>query len=110
MKTLSYILYAFIILHFIVALTEAQATTINVNAPGGGGCDDLVDAINSASTDSSVGTCTAGSGADIIELAASSIYMLAVSNNDTNVFGNNGLPVITTTITVNGNNATIFLL
>ena len=107
-KTVKGLFLILIIQVFVLFIAHgAGAVTINVNAPGGGGCDDVVDAIDSANMDMSVGGCTAGSGSDIIELAASSTYTLTAVDNDTNGFGNNGFPVITTVITVNGNGATI---
>lgn len=77
----------------------AQAATIKV----GGGCT-LVNAINSANSDSSVGGCTAGSGADIINLPKGAQILTAVDNS---TYGVTGLPVITTDITIQGNNSFI---
>ena len=56
----------------------------------------LVDAITAANTDTAVGGCTAGSGADTIDLTTS--VSLTVVDNVT--YGPNGLPVVTSDITV----------
>ncbi|TGO03248.1 hypothetical protein PN36_10355 [Candidatus Thiomargarita nelsonii] len=82
------------------AMPMAQAATINV----GGGCS-LVDAITAANSDTATGGCSAGSGADTIELESSTIYTLTVANNNDD--SDNGLPSITSEITINGNGSTI---
>jgi hypothetical protein len=79
---------------------SAFAATLNV----GGGCT-LVDAITAANTDNAIGLCPAGSGADRIVLPANSTQTLTAVNNL--VEGPNGLPVVTSTITVAGNGSTI---
>ncbi len=73
---------------------SAQAATINV------GCDvtELIAAINTAN-----GT----PEADTLELAASCVYTLTTVNNNDVALGPNGLPIIVTDITLNGNAATI---
>ena len=53
-------------------LNAAQAATIQVDNTVNG-CD-LVDAIHSANSDSAVGACTAGSGADVILLPQTAHY------------------------------------
>ena len=78
----------------------ALADTISV----GGGCT-LVDAITAANADSATGGCSAGNGADIIELESGATYTLAAVNNPQ--YGPNGLPSITSEITIEGNGATI---
>lgn len=60
----------------------------------------LVDAIRSANTDTSVNGCSIGSGADTIVLNANVTLATPFSGLD-------GLPAVTTTITVNGNNNTV---
>jgi len=86
--------------------TPAMAATINVSA----GCS-LVSAITAANTDTATGRCTAGSGADTIVLPAGSTQTLTAVDNSDPVggfdFGPNGLPVITSAITIKGNGATI---
>ena len=74
---------------------HAHAATINVS----GTCS-LVNAINSANTDTSIGTCTAGSGADTIYLEAGTTYSLTTVNNT--AWGDTGLPAITSTMTIVG--------
>lgn len=63
----------------------------------------LIEAIVNANDDAAThADCPAGSGADAIELAAATTYTL------TNVYsGSNGLPAITSDITINGHGATI---
>ncbi len=93
----------------------AMAGVINVNVPGTGGCT-LINAINSATQDSSIGGCAAGSGADTIVLPANSMVTLTAVNNGNgygpyggvHIFnGPNGLPLITSNITIQGNGSTI---
>jgi predicted outer membrane repeat protein len=76
----------------------ARAAGISV----GGGCT-LADAITAANTDTATGGCTAGSGADTITLSGDVI--LTSVNNTTS--GGNGLPLITSTITIEGAGFTI---
>ncbi len=63
----------------------------------------LADAITAANTDAATGGCTAGSGADIIDLQTN--VTLTVVNNTTS--GYNGLPVVSSAITIQGNGNTI---
>ncbi|MBI4674650.1 MAG: hypothetical protein HY741_23645 [Chloroflexi bacterium] len=73
---------------------RVDAATINI------GCDanELVNAINTAN---------ANPDADTLELATSCVYNLTVVDNTDAANGPNGLPVITSDITVNGNGSTI---
>ncbi|MDP1615569.1 MAG: choice-of-anchor Q domain-containing protein [Methylococcales bacterium] len=91
-------------LALMLAISASQAATIQV----GGACT-LINAIENANTDidtDGVNTgCPAGSGADSINLGASATYTLTAINNTTD--GDNGLPSISSVVTVNGNNATI---
>jgi len=74
-------------------IEQTKAATINV----GCGASDLITAINAANDEGGTNP-----GPDILELTASCTYTLtAVDNPD------NGLPVITSIITINGNGATI---
>ena len=90
----------------------AQGATITVNSTAGdvtgadGNCT-LREAINNAESDSDTtgGDCPAGSGADTIDLDNSLTYTLDEVDNANN--GNNGLPSITTEITINGNGSTV---
>ena len=86
----------------LCALGQAPvlAATINV----GGSCT-LVDAINAANSDTPIDGCDAGSGADTIVLAPNAFSVVTTVNNTT--FGPNGLPVITTEITIQGNGGSI---
>jgi hypothetical protein len=86
----------------LLALGQAPALAATINVQGG--CT-LVDAIDSANSDTAVGACAAGSGADQITLPANSTQTLHTANNY--LQGDNGLPAITSTITIDGNGATI---
>ena len=66
----------------------------------------LVHAITAANTDTATSGCTAGRGADTIELTAD-VTLTAVDNINPTFGGATGLPVITTAITINGNGHTI---
>ena len=63
----------------------------------------LIAAVDAANTDAAKGSCPAGSGADIIELQADATLTLENNTED----GPNGLPSVTTKITVHGNGYTI---
>jgi hypothetical protein len=89
---------------FLLALGiagPAQGATILVD---GTTCT-LVDAITAANTDAITGGCTAGSGADTIALPPGSTQTLTAVNNI--AYGPNGLPVVKTAITIEGNGSTI---
>jgi hypothetical protein len=68
-----------------------------------GGCT-LVDAITAANTDSAAGGCTAGSGADEIQLTVD-VTLTQVASTD--VDGDNGLPLVSSVITIEGNGRSI---
>ncbi|MCL4876277.1 MAG: DUF11 domain-containing protein [Anaerolineae bacterium] len=78
--------------------TPTEAGTITVT----GTCT-IVEAITAANTDAATANCPAGSGNDTIVLTAN-VTLIAV-NNTTN--GANGLPSITSNITIRGNGFTI---
>lgn len=78
------------------APTPVQAATITV----GPGCT-LVQAIQSANTDTSVGSCTAGSGADTIVLAGGTYSYTTINGTAS------ALPDITSEITIEANGAII---
>ncbi len=92
--------------------TRASAAAISVNTATNTRANDgycsLVEAIIAANTDTASGSkpgeCPAGSGADMILLAATT-YTLSSANNSLN--GSNGLPSITSDITIQGNGALI---
>ena len=66
----------------------------------------LIEAIINANTDAGTHSdCAAGNGADVIVLPASSTQLLTVADNS--IYGPTGLPVITSTITIEGNGSTI---
>lgn len=75
---------------------SAHAATITV----GPGCT-LVQAIQSANTDTAVGSCTTGSGADTIVLAGGTYSYTTLYASAT------ALPTISSVITIEGNGATI---
>ena len=89
------------------SVIAVNTTSMAVN-PNDGLCS-LVEAITAANTDTTsggaVGECAAGAGADSINLGTSQTYTLTAVNNG--VQGPNGLPDITTNITINGNSSTI---
>ena len=98
--------------HFALPLAElalllalwqgpAWATTINVD---GTTCT-LAAAITAADTDAVSGGCTAGSGADTLELPAGGTLTLTAVDNTTD--GANGLPVVSSVITIAGQGSTL---
>ena len=62
-------------------------------------------AITAANTDSAVGGCKAGNGADVIQLAENTTYTFAESDNGQN--GQSGLPKIASDITIAGGGSTL---
>lgn len=94
----------------------APLATLTVNStdetinPTDGKCT-LREAIHAANTDTAsgavAGECPAGNGADTIELSSAAIYILTLVDNTDATLGENGLPVITSDIIFNGNDATI---
>ena len=62
-------------------------------------------AIRAANTDTAIGGCPKGSGADTIRLPVGSTQTLTTVNNTT--YGPTGLPVIISAITIEGNDSTI---
>jgi CSLREA domain-containing protein len=86
-----------------------RAATITVNttaqSPGTAGDCTLGEAIQAANSDVPVDGCTPGSGPDTIILAPTATYILTMADNITD--GPNGLPSITSAITITGQGATI---
>ena len=85
----------------LLALAVAQALTISPAAKPaiinlGAGCT-LTDAVLSANTDSPIGSCAMGSGADVINLETGVNVSLSRYGATPN-----GLPIITSNITING--------
>lgn len=94
----------FVLASALCVASSISAATINVTANAvdtvvNGNCS-LVEAIQAANTDAAVDACTAGSGADTINLPAGT-YTLTVFDN---ISGSQhfGLPKITTTMTILG--------
>ncbi|MCX7553660.1 hypothetical protein OS175_07200 [Marinicella sp. S1101] len=85
-------------------LGSAQAATIDVDGP----CS-LIDAIQAANTDAAVGSCTAGSGDDIINVVTtdSGINITTQFGPSSYDSGYVGLPVISSNITIEGNGLTL---
>jgi parallel beta-helix repeat protein len=85
-----------------VAQAIASAPTLAATINLGAGCT-LTDAIISANTDTATGNCTEGSGDDEInfETGGTDIYLNRYAGTP------NGLPIITSTITVNGDGGSI---
>lgn len=77
----------------------------NPNAVNNGRCS-LIEAIDNANADAVMwADCPAGAGHDTLVLQTAVIYSLTMINNTND--GHNGLPSITTDITIEGNGATI---
>ncbi|HEY3303055.1 MAG TPA: right-handed parallel beta-helix repeat-containing protein [Candidatus Binatia bacterium] len=87
---------------------RAATITVDTNIPkinSDGQCS-LVEAIINANNDAATHSdCAAGSGADVIELAAATTHTL--TNSYANYYGATGLPRITSDITIEGNGAKI---
>lgn len=100
--------FAFIGLSLISC--NSFAATISVDDPSpdavANGFCSIIEAIDNANADAQLNPdCVAGSGADSIELQASTVYILTVAENST--FDPTGLPVITSTIDINGHDSTL---
>ncbi|MBX3142996.1 MAG: hypothetical protein KF813_04510 [Trueperaceae bacterium] len=83
---------------------EPILVTTNSGGTSGTNCT-LRDAITAANTDAAVGGCRAGDGHDTIVLPTEVVISLLAVDNSIN--GQNGLPSITSTITLLGNGSTI---
>ena len=90
-------------LALLLALGQAPALAATINVDGTN-CT-LADAIRSANTDAAVGGCTKGSGADRLVLAPKSTHTLTTVEDTT--YGDTGLPLVTSTITIAGRKRTI---
>lgn len=91
---------------FVMPGQSAWAANIRVDV---GGCT-LVDAITAANTDRATGGCRAGRGADSVVLPDGSAQTLTQVNNVIDIYsgyGPNGLPVVISDITIQGNGSTI---
>ena len=88
-----------------VSAATIPVTTTNP-APAADGQCSLIEAIDNANADAAAhADCPAGSGADTIELASSATYEL--DQVHINFYGPNGLPIIGSDITIEGNGSTI---
>jgi|GEM_PF-3008706 len=81
-----------------VIAAPIQVNSIQQSPASGGECT-LAAAITAANTDSTVDGCVAGSGADFIFVPADNYVLSSPDNGDGGV-GDNGLPAITTDITM----------
>jgi CSLREA domain-containing protein len=89
-----------------LAATIQVTTSANENGTNLAACS-LREAIQAANTDATFGGCPAGSGADTIVLQAGATYFLTAVDNVAPTFGANGLPIVVTSLTIQGNGATI---
>ncbi len=88
----------------------AQITVTSIAGTSGGPDCTLRDAITAANSDTATGGCQAGSGADTIVLENGATYTLTQVDNTTVQNGTalpNGLPSVTSEITIKGNGAVI---
>ncbi len=89
-----------------LSLGSAHGATILVG-DSFSGCS-LQDAIVAANTDSAVNDCSAGSGNDTLELISPNTqFSISDIYEDSNVSGGVGLPIINSTITIEGNGLTV---
>ncbi len=89
----------------LLALGQAPALAATIVVDGTS-CT-LVDAITAANNDQPTGGCPGGSSADTITFPANSTHTLTAVNNTGFDYGYNGLPLITSAITIQGNGSTI---
>ena len=110
LPTLCFVAVALLALAGLLRPPAAHAATITVAdgevAINNNDLCSLREAIDNANFDFALyDDCAAGSGADIISLPANGSF--AITNSYTYFLGNTGLPVVTTTITIEGNGSTI---
>jgi hypothetical protein len=86
----------------LLALAGGVAHAATIDATGG--CT-LADAIRAANTDAASGACPAGNGDDTITLASGSTHTFTRADDTT--YGPTALPLVTSTITIAGNDSTI---
>ena len=111
-RLFSIALILFALLLVVIQPPVARAAAITVNSTAGtkvtdGACT-LREAIENANNDAATWPdCAAGSGADIISLPSGATITLLVVDNGAGTVNANGLPAITSDITINGNDAII---
>ncbi len=88
------------------ALASAIRVTTTADTPTAPGVCTLRDAVVASNTDTSVGGCAAGSGADVIQLHRGSTYTLSIPGRDEDASATGDLDV-TGRLTINGKGATI---
>lgn len=93
----------------VASPSPADTIVVTTDSGGTGGPDcTLRDAITAANTDTATGGCPAGNGADTIELPTSSTITLTEVDNDTSgLIGPNGLPSVTSVVTIRGTGTTV---
>ncbi len=101
---------AALLLALAQGVAAAATITVTTNVPKinpDGKCS-LIEAIVNANADAQIHPdCAAGDGADTIVLPAKSTHSITYANNSNHFNDRNGLPVITSQITIEGNGATI---
>ena len=102
-------LFSAVILSMVTELASAADIVITADTPPAINNDQrcsLVEAIINANDDDRTHSdCVAGNGPDVIVLPTSSTQVLTSADNS--VYGPTGLPVITSTITIEGNGSTL---
>src|SRR4051794_7499658 len=84
--------------------------TVNTNVPSinNDGLCSIIEAVENANADAQLhADCAAGSGNDIIALPNDATMIFTTTHNLDPVDGDNGLPLITSTITIMGNGTTL---
>ena len=88
-----------------VSAAAVITVTTTVDESNSDGDCSLREALRAANTDAAVDACAAGSGSDTVVLETSATYTLGTIDNTSD--GANGLPSITSTVTIQGGGATI---
>lgn len=95
-------------LGFSVSMGQAATITVTTTSGEAGGSDcTLRDAITAANFDTAVGGCSAGTGEDAIILPANATITLTTPDNCNIAAECNGLPIVTSSITIEGNETTL---
>jgi predicted outer membrane repeat protein len=98
-------------LTMLLATSPGFAASIDVTKDAvdtkkNGNCS-LLEAITAANTDKAVDQCVKGNGADTINLPANSTFVLSKIDNNSVNDGANGLPTVTSNITIEGQDSRI---